>query len=433
MTITDLLIQWTLFGMVVVALLFRRLLTPFHPTFYYVLFHLIVFCIRPTLVAFADFDTVFNYMGLQTDAELLRTTLWLSSFALVVFSVAFSAHAAGGTPWDSGEPPSVEPGQIKSFWLMALIIVPAGLYSVFGADVKGYHVGGTYVLTGTSGYLNDLQQVFVSFVVLFAFVHRWRWWSLTPLLVFIYYRLGEGHARWMMIYPVLFGILIYLWQNRRIVPPFWMIAPLPVLFIMFSTMTHDRWYFQRMFEGQETERSAVMDDHLSFKEKWDTMDFANFDYLAFAVAVVPEKTNGYNFGVQHLQLFTEPIPRGLWPGKPVGSPVSLIDASKHGNILGVTFSIVGDGWISYGWLGVTVTMAFYGFVLSLIYNWFLLRHSNLFKGLICLLVFSILVQVFRDGGIVSMARFLLFTSLPIILWWFFDALLPRDREHDESR
>jgi oligosaccharide repeat unit polymerase len=156
------------------------------------------------------------------------------------------------------------------------------------------------------------------------------------------------------------------------------------------------------------------------------MAFAHFDFLAFVVDTIPEKTRGYNYGAQHLQLFTEPIPRALWRGKPFGAPVTLIDWNRFGNTLGITVSVVGDGWISYGWVGVAINMLLYGTVLALLYNWFILHQNHVFRSLIGLLVFSILVQVFRDGSFVTIAKFLLFTMFPILLWWSFHKFLFND-------
>jgi hypothetical protein len=259
--------------------------------------------------------------------------------------------------------------------------------------------------------------VFVSLVVMFAFVLRWRWYSFIPILVFIYYRAGEGHARWMMIYPVFFLVLVFLWERRKKIPPLRILLPLPLLIFLFANLTHDRWFVQRWIQGDEFVAPLMEKEGMTLKDRYDTMDFANFDFLAFIIDVVPEKTRGYNYGAQHLQVFTEPIPRALWRGKPIGAPVTLVDWNLYGNTLGITTSIVGDGWISYGWIGVTVNMLLYGTCLALLFNRFVAHQTDVFRGLIALLILSILVQIFRDGSFVTILKFLLFTISPIILWW----------------
>lgn len=423
MTFFDIATQWAVFGAVAIALLLRKQLSLFHPTTFYLVFHFIVFCVRPTLVWALDFDSVFTYMQFNPSPEVLRETLMVSSFALVVFTVAFTVLCSANQIGEGGIGPEITPGMRKAFWLMALIVTPLGLYSVFASDMRGVHVRGVFVMTGTSGYVNDLQQVFVSLVVLTAFVSRWRWYSFLPMIVFIYYRAGQGNARWMMIYPVFFMVLVYLWEKRRKIPPLRILLPLPLLFFLFANLTIDRWFVHRWIEGEEFAAPLVENEGMTFKDRYDTMDFANFDFLAFIVGVVPEETHGYNYGAQHLQIFTEPIPRALWRGKPIGPPVTLIDWNQFGNTLGITTSVVGDGWISYGWIGVTVNMLLYGTGLALLYNWLVIHQGHVFRGLIALLICSILVQVFRDGSFVTIAKFLLFTVFPIVLWWIIYKML----------
>lgn len=432
MTYFDITIQWSVFAAVAIVLMIRHQLTPFHPTTFYLVFHGIVFCVRPTLIWAFNFDSVFYYMQMNPSPEVLRTTLMVSSFALVIFAAAFSTvcttNKAGG---EDNPGPRVTPGMKKAFWMMLVIVAPLGFYSVAKQNLSGVHVRGVYVLTESSGYVNELQQVFVSLVVLFPFVMRWRWFSFIPLLFFIYYRAGEGHARWMMIYPVFFLLLAYLWEQRRMIPPLRLLLPLPLLFFLFANLTHDRWFVQRWIHGDEFVAPLVANENMSFKDRYDTMDFANFDFLAFIVDTIPDKTRGYNYGAQHLQLFTEPIPRALWRGKPFGAPVTLIDWNQFGNTLGITMSVVGDGWISYGWLGVGVNMLLYGVGLALLYNWFVLHQDHVFRGLIALLIFSILVQIFRDGSFVTIAKFLLFTIFPIMLWWLIHHFVFPDSPEDE--
>jgi hypothetical protein len=435
MTFFDIIAQWGVFAMVVVTLILRRQLTLFHPTTFYLVFHAIVFCVRPTLVWALDFDSVFLYMQFHPSPEVMRSTLMVSSFALVVFCGTFSLVCTSTVVGETGENPVITPGMRKAFWAMALLVAPLGFYSVIAQNITGVHVRGVYVLTESSGYINELQQVFVSLVVLFAFVTRWRWFSFIPLLIFIYYRAGQGHARWMMIYPVFFLVLLYLWERRRRLPPLRILLPIPLLFFLFINMTHDRWFVHRWIQGDEFVAPLVENETMTFKDRYDTMDFANFDFLAFVIDTVPEKTRGYNYGAQHLQIFTEPIPRALWRGKPVGAPVTLVDWNRFGNTLGITTSVVGDGWISYGWLGVMVNMLLYGTALALLYNWFVIHQGHIFRGLIALLIFSILVQVFRDGSFVTIAKFLLFTMFPILLWWVIHTVLFPDEieELDEVK
>ena len=129
---------------------------------------------------------------------------------------------------------------------------------------------------------------------------------------------------------------------------------------------------------------------------------------------MPERTGTYNYGLQYLQLFTEPIPRIFWPGKPPGAPVGLVDISPYVNFLGLTFSLVGDGWVSGGWIGVIITMGLAGIILGCAHRFFWNRTNQVLPSLFYIGLLSISPNWFRDGGI-SVFKFLLWTWAPFII------------------
>ena len=278
-------------------------------------------------------------------------------------------------------------------------------------------------MRGTTGYLNDFQQVLIPITMIFIVVCRWKWWSFIPFLIFILFRLNQGWGRWTIILPFFCLLCFNCWERRINFPSWKFILPIPLLLFVFNELSHNRMYFKNLMNGTQVKEEWVEEidwestTESKFRDNWDTLDFANFEYLVYVLDVVPEKTNRYSYGVQHLQLFTEPIPRKLWAGKPEGVPVKYFDLNHYGNFLGLTVSIIGDGWITFGWFGIFVNMAIAGLFLGLLYNWFMENQHSIFKVSIFLVIHSILLQLFRDGSIVTMAKFLLFTLLPIGCWW----------------
>lgn len=134
-----------------------------------------MFCIRPTLIYAFEFDTIWEYIGFfPTDTEM-AVTLYLSSAGLIVFCSAFTLTTPYPGPREFSTPREFTPSEKKSFWAMTVLFVPAGLYSIFGAAAEGEHVDGVFIITGTSGYLNDLQQVLIPITVLILVVSRWRY------------------------------------------------------------------------------------------------------------------------------------------------------------------------------------------------------------------------------------------------------------------
>ena len=152
-----------------------------------------------------------------------------------------------------------------------------------------------------------------------------------------------------------------------------------------------------------------------WRKKYDGPDFGNFDSLAFIVAVVPERTGTYTYGTQYLQLFTEPVPRKLWKGKPVGAPIAFFDLNAYGNFIGLTCSLCGDGWMSGGWIGLLITMALVGALLGWAHRWFWDHFQNALAALFYLSALAMLPQWYRDGSI-SIAKFVLWNWLPLGIW-----------------
>jgi hypothetical protein len=428
----ELAVQWFVFAVMAAVMAARGQLTIFHPTTVYLAFHAVVFCIRPSLIYFFGFDKIWHYIGFfPTDAEMARA-LYLSSAGLVVFCVAFLLTSPHPGPKTIEGRREFTREERQSFFVMVLLIAPLGAYSVFASDMQGERIGGVFIMTGTSGYLNELQQVLIPITVLLIVMCRWKWYSFIPLILFLFHRASEGWGRWTIILTFFALVLYHAWEKRRNFPSLKFIIPLPLIAVLFANLGVDRAYFRNLIEGNREEVREVMERQTTFKERFDTLDFANFDYLTYIVAVVPERTNTFTFGSQYLQIFTEPIPRHLWQNKPVGPPVVFFDLNDYGNFIGLTPSLVGDGWMSGGWIGALLTMALAGWLLGLFYNWFVKHQANIFYCFLFIMVNAVLVQLFRDGGI-SITKFLLFNLLPIFVWMFLSRyVFPNSRQSLEQ-
>lgn len=413
----DLLIQWGILFFTTFVMWARRQLTIFHPTTVYIALHTIVFCIRPTLVHLFEFDLVWNYIGFIPSEEERMLSLYLSSAGLIVFCTAFAITCPYPGPKQYTQDLVFSVGERKAFWTMCALLVPLGMYSIYGATPEGEHINGVFVMTGSSGYLNDLQQVLIPITVLLVVMCRWRWYSFLPFLIFLYYRASQGWGRWTIILTIFALVLFHTWEKRKDMRSLRFLLPLPLIFILFANLGLDRSYVRNIVEGNEEETRGILDQSETFEERFDTLDFANFDYLTYIVAVVPEQTRTYTYGSQYLQIFTEPIPRRLWKNKPIGPPVVFFNLNDYGNFLGLTPSLVGDGWMSGGWLGALLTMAIAGGILGLAYNWFIFHQNNFYNCYLFLIVNAVIVQLYRDGGI-SIAKFLLFSLVPILIWKF---------------
>ena len=414
--------QAVLWLVVVVGFLLSRQASLFHPVTMYLLFHLLVFVIRPILVIDCGFDSVWNYMIFDPTPEILVRSLAVSSVALVVFCstcLAFGWCQVGNY---ASQPRGITGLEKKGLILTTVLLAPLIAYSIHAVSsgkATGEMVAGTYIMTGSSGYINDAQVMVGSVLCAWLLATRFSWPVVLAGAVYVMYRCYEGWARWTFLLFFLATALVYTWQHQRRWVPLWSILLILPTFLIFDKIGKNRQWLYDELHGNApmpapTETLTEAD---RLKEKYDTVDFANYDYLSYVVAMVPERTGRYSWGLQHLQLFTEPIPRALWKGKPIGAPVPYFNLNNYGNFLGLTVTMAGDGWMSGGWLGVIVTAGIIGLILGLGHRWFWQKaQSDNVLSLLYILALAIVPQQYRDGGVVSIAKFLLWSWLPLFVW-----------------
>jgi len=394
----------------------------FSPLSIYLLFYFLVFVFRPFMVLFFGFDHGWWYMRYYpTDVGVLKS-LFVISLSLVVFFVTFTLSSKRCKPnFENVRKfnPKVSYLDVLPFIIMSVVVLPMGVYSTI-MSIGGIHsdsvgmvfIDGIRVHTQNTGYLVDAKNMLFSYSILTIFVFKFRIYSFIPLLIFISHRAFEGYGRWGIILSIISSILVYLYFNRKHWPPRKFLIAIPFVFILFNAIGHNRDAIRGLFEEVSVSHNVYESEGFN---SLDTLDFANFDYVTFIVNTIPEETGSYRYGAQYLQLFTEPIPRVLWKGKPLGEPIKFYDLNNHGNFLGLSYSLVGDGWSSGGYVGVIMTLFIIGLVLGKYYLYFCKNVDNVNKVLIYFLVYPVLIQLYRDGGI-SIFKFLLFILIPVFLY-----------------
>jgi hypothetical protein len=393
----------------------------FHPLTVYLAFHLVVFVIRPILVLGFGFEHEWYYMIIPASERMIYRALGVSSVGLLVFALTCIAVGWSQVGFRSMAPTPFTRDQKRALIVTTLILGPLILRSIrsfTGGEMSLENRGGTFVMTGASGYTLEAQYMAGPLICAWLCVARFRWHALLVLVPYVAYRSYAGMSRWTFVLLFVALALAYALE-KRIKWCSWpvVLAAIPLL-ILFNFVGNNRGLLQDYVAGRETLRPTA-DSGMSradrLKAKYDGPDFANFDFLTYVVSKVPERTGEYTYGAQYLQLFTEPIPRKLWPGKPAGAPVRLFNLNSYGNFLGRTLTLVGDGWMSGGWVGLIVTMAIVGSLLGWAHRWFWRHSDDRIGGLMYLIGIAMLIQWYRDGGI-SIAKFFFWNLSPLVLW-----------------
>lgn len=392
----------------------------FHPVTVYLFFHGLVFILRPVLVHYFGFEAIWKYMGFVASDEIFIRTLLVGSVGLVCFVTACLIGGWTRISFGTSQPPQFSDLERRALLATCRVLLPVVAYSIYATrnGIEGQRVAGVYIMTNSTGYLNEAQNFVMPLLCACFVVTRFHWGNLLPALIYMGYRAWFGWSRWTILLFLLMACLSYCWYYRRKWIPVWtVVALVPVLFI-FNVLGHNRDLLKQILAGEEvqfTEERPGTSRSEKLRNQLDTQDFANFDYLAFVVSVIPEKTEDFSYGAQYLQLFTEPIPRILWKGKPVGAPVRTINMAPYGNFLGLTVSLCGDGWMSGGWAGLVITLSLAGLLIGYAHRRFWEHNNSKLGALIYIVALAMVPQWYRDGGI-SVFKFLLFTITPMIVW-----------------
>ena len=412
--------QVLVFFMVAAVYLAARQASLFHPLTWYLAFHGIVFVLRPLLVFVLNFDAQFTYMEFYPSPEISVLALAASSTGLVVITGVCLACGRASLQFPKAPLSAFSREEIRGLLLTTLLFLPAVAFSIFTTrnGIEGERIGGVYVNTNSVGYLNDAQFALMPLLCAWLVVTRFHWLNVGPSLLYVGYRTWFGWSRWTILLFLVLAVAVYCWHQRIRWMPLWSVFVAVPCLLLFNLLGHNRDALKSYLQGipvHSVDFSPGMTTEGRIKKRFDGPDFANFDSLAFIVAMVPARTETYTYGTQYLQLFTEPVPRKLWKGKPVGAPISLFNLNSYGNFTGLTNSLCGDGWMSGGWIGLVVTMVLVGMLLGWAHGWFWKHVRNKIGVLFYLTGLAMLPQWYRDGSI-SIAKFMLWNWLPLIVW-----------------
>lgn len=127
----------------------------------------------------------------------------------------------------------------------------------------------------------------------------------------------------------------------------------------------------------------------------------------------------FSFGGEHLEVLLRPIPRAIWPEKPVGgymNKLGIIDPAS-GATLGYSPSIFGEFYTEAGVLGIFVLSILYGAGLGR-----LIRYSNRLHPFGAILVRAIvtaaLVPLLRGGDLPGIVAWIVMAFWPCLVLLF---------------
>lgn len=394
----------------------------FHPLTVYLGFHGLVFTIRPLLAYYYDFGFVYKLYQFTPDLHAKVMALAAADLGLIAF--AWMSLKFGSAPIrfpHKGTDTAERATMLRPLLVVMAVLTPLAAYSLYGywQESSGAETTmvtdlttGTTIHSGGSGYLQEAQLMLVPLTVLFAWLNRFRLWSLIPLALFVLFRAGTG-GRGPIVIALLGLACFYLYDNRRKWPNWGAVTAVLAAVLLFNAIGADRGAAVRELVTGDDATSRISSKNLAPMEG---MDLANLEYIEFLTATVPQRTGTYEYFTDQLQLLTEPIPRALWKDKPIGQPIRLFNLFDYGFPIGMTRSLPGEGWTQLGLIGVALWCGLWGGVLGAIYQRVATGGWAVAQVCLYFALWPMLIIFYRDGLLLTLLRQGIFLIGPVVIW-----------------
>jgi hypothetical protein len=397
----------------------------FHPISFYLLFHGFVFVLRPFFAHWGHYSNLYRAYQFFPSPETKLMVIVAANIGLLAF--VLGAWRTGSTPLVFRQGPAAIAKRqllINPYLLVCAVLVPIAAYSLW-SGVTATRVTmrldsstGVAINTTDNGWFVDAQLLLVPLGVLFAWIFRFRFWSLAPLMSFVLLRASTG-ARGAFVVACVAAALLWLYDRKMRAPSPRLLALLALLVVAFYAVGQDRGAAVRGL--LEDGRLIEVRQQQGFIE---SMDFANLEFFEYIVETIPGKTGTYGYFTNNLQILTEPIPRVLWKDKPIGPPIKLYNLFDFGSPIGMTFSLPGEGWAQAGIVGVILWCGLWGLCLGAFYSYFARGRQTNFQVAIYLCFLPVFVIAFRDGVLITVVRNAVFYLAPVALWKLAADFLP---------
>lgn len=418
-----LLMQVVVFVVVFSIVLFK-VPSIFHPAYAYTLFHIIVFVIRPIFVYAYDLSGEWNFFGVMPDTADIAIALIMSSVAYVIFCFSAIYVSPRILSWERSPYADHQRGEVAALTITWLILGPLALYSGFNNFQNGANyvesfarsVSEVPVYLETSAYLDQAHNFLSGLSLITIVVLRFRAASFIPFVMFVGFRLFTG-SRFGVVLAVM-SLLFLLIAKRK--AAFFSAKELAVvfgLFVVFAAVGNNRYILRELlgYTNVEVAQAAGLNSWVQWLDK---PDFANFESLAYVIRAVPDLSHTFSYFTEQTELFTRPIPRMFWEGKPIGPPIQLVDLNQYGLFTTRSPGLVGVGWMGLGVAGVVLYTGLTGYIMGRLHS-YVFRNRYVSQVLI---LYTLLIGVFliflRDGYILSAVLYSFWTCTPILVWAF---------------
>jgi oligosaccharide repeat unit polymerase len=415
--------------MVFVLLAIRRTArdsTWFHPVTWFIIAWALIFIGRP-LYDLRHHDISYH-QGIYI-APSYPTALVIGAVGLISFSIPFliRPHKRKHSQKSSLKPFTSSQLTLRVSTAVALVAV---LFATFLRQNGGLGVIKTFFLgrststhlayQTTSGYLYSAPLWLVGigiYVICEARATRRRLWIGAGVLLVALSQvatIGGGDRSYFL--PALLSLLVVRsLQDGRKPNLRWLVLLIPAL-VTFGIVLPNIYRNYDQIEGNISRAtSQALQD--PFTKLWQGDDTAMARNLAIEVQGVPS-TLPYALGQSYVALLVRPVPRQLFPhGKPTSGEEDLdyrLITQPTGLDAGYAYSIFGEPFYNFGWMGVGGVLYLFGLAWRKAYLYVRTNRDDILAVAIYASALPVLAVMVRGGIGVDFQR-LLFTVLPAFL------------------
>jgi len=150
---------------------------------------------------------------------------------------------------------------------------------------------------------------------------------------------------------------------------------------------------------------------------WDrnksTEDATMLDGFMMVLQVYPQHL-AYHMGTEHLEILYRPIPRSIWPDKPLGGYANKLGLNENmgGGSVGISQSLYGTFYGEGGVTGIVILSIIYAFVLNLIMSGSLGYNSDV-RHLIKGITIASMIPLLRGGDLPGIYAFIGMSFWPV--------------------
>jgi hypothetical protein len=155
---------------------------------------------------------------------------------------------------------------------------------------------------------------------------------------------------------------------------------------------------------------------------WDrnksTEDATMLDGFMMVLEVYPNHLD-YHYGTEHLEILYRPIPRSIWPDKPLGGYANKLGLNDNmgGGSVGISQSLFGTFYGEGGTAGIVILSIVYCLIVNLIMRYSLNYNSDV-RHIIKGITIASLVPLLRGGDLPGIYAFIGMSFWPIIFFTF---------------